>query len=122
MNAWFEIDNRLGLPPAGALGRLASRLGLSAEQWQVAVWAGLCGLRESGASYARASFDGATGRNAYIYPACFCEEGLSALAIMESALLLLIRSSASFGPPRPGFEEAALTGCAIVGVPDSLLS
>ena len=54
-------------------------------------------------------------RDAYIYPACFCEEGLSALAIMESALLLLIRSSASIGPPPSGSEEAGLTSCAIVG-------
>jgi hypothetical protein len=37
-------------------------------------------------------------RDAYIYPACSCEEGSSSLAIMESALLLLIRSSALNGP------------------------
>jgi len=37
-------------------------------------------------------------RDAHIYPACCCEERHSTLAIMESALLLLIRSSALNGP------------------------
>lgn len=64
---------------------------------------------------ARAFFNGAKERDAYIYPACCCEEGHSALAIMEYALLLLIRSSAFQGPALSGSEEAGLTGCAIVG-------
>ena len=37
-------------------------------------------------------------RDAYIYPAFCSEEGHSSMAIMEFALLLLIRSSALNGP------------------------
>jgi hypothetical protein len=66
--------------------------------------------------YARAFFVGRSRieTRTYIRPLT-SEEGYSSRAIMESALLLLISSAASKARPFSGFEEAGLTGYAIVG-------